>query len=151
MILRGETVIASQSAIWLVTALFLLLLPQTILTFAAGPPSPDAVGVARIFGAELAGLALVSWFTRREGDPSVYSRILFSYVVSNTLGFAASLYATVAGVFNRRCWLFAALYLLYAVAFIYLCLARRGRETGSARAAPEAAPPQRKKASDSPV
>lgn len=150
MLLRGETVIASQSAIWLVVALLLLLLPQSLLSFVAGPPSADAVGLARIFGAELAGLALVSWFTRREGDSPAYSRILFSYVVSNTLGFAASSYAAATGAFNRRCWFFAALYLLYAAAFIYLCLARRGREADSARAAAEAAP-QRKKASDSPV
>lgn len=125
MILRAETVIASQSIIWIVAALLLLLLPHSILTFVIGSPPLEATGVARFFGAELAGLAVVSWFTRREQDTSpVYHGILFSYAVSNTLGFAASLYVTVTGTFNRRCWFFAALYLLYAVAFVYLLAAR---------------------------
>lgn len=125
MILESKTVITSQSAIWIVTAFFLLLLPEPFLTFFAAPPSPLAVAVARIFGAELTGLALVSWFTRHEADPRVLPNILFSYVVSNTLGFAVASYATAVGALNTRGWLLAALYLLYALAFIYLRFVQR--------------------------
>jgi hypothetical protein len=122
---HSKTVITSQSVIWIVTAFFLLLLPQPFLTFFGAPPSPLAVAVARIFGAELTGLALVSWFTRIEADPRVLPNILFSYVASNTLGVAVTLYATAVGALNTRAWFLAALYLLYALAFIYLYAVKR--------------------------
>ena len=125
MILQSKTIITSQSAVWIVTAFFLLVLPQPFLTFFGGPPQPLAVAVARIFGAELTGLALVSWFTRHEADPRVLPNILFSYVVSNTLGVVVTSYAIEVGGLNTRAWFLAALYLLYALAFIYLRFVQR--------------------------
>lgn len=112
-------VIDSQAAIWLLLSVMLLLYPEPLLSLGTSH-TPFTATVARIFGAELMGLTLASWFTRHTTDPVVRRHLLFSYFVSNTLGFIVCLWGRLSGTLVPLGWVIVALYLLYAVAFAYL-------------------------------
>jgi hypothetical protein len=81
--------------------------------------------VARIFGAELTGLALVSYFTRHTREPKVLSLLTLSYTICNTLGFVISLHGVITGALNQKAWGLVVLYLIYAVGFAYFHFVRR--------------------------
>ena len=118
--------IASQSVLWIVFASWLLIAPAALLAVLGAESNAVTDLVARIFGAELAGLALVSWFTRNAEELEMQRRLAFSYVVSNTLGFVGSLSGTLAGTFDSLGWLLVALYLIYAVGFTVFLLRNKG-------------------------
>jgi hypothetical protein len=112
--------------LWAVFALWLLISPATLLGVLGAETSAVTALVARIFGSELAGLALVSWFTRGAEEVAMQRRLAFSYVVSNTLGFGVSLQGTLAGTFNGLGWVLVVLYLVYAVGFAAFLVSHRG-------------------------
>ncbi len=133
--MRPSTIIGSQSILWFIIAVPLVAWPEGLLGIFGPELTPLGYVVARIFGAELIGLALASWFTRqppaylvelvgadRLGLQSIRAveRGLFgAYVTSNSLGFLASLRGTLSGTLNSRGWLLVALYLIYALLFAY--------------------------------
>ena len=125
--MSSRMIIASQSVIWIIVALFLFLAPETIVTFFGATHTQFTLTLARIFGAELTGLALVSWFTRNPQDPKVLQALLLSYFTCNTLGFIASLLGRMSGTMIPRGWLVVALYLVYALLFAYLLLTKPKR------------------------
>lgn len=111
--------IDSQAAIWFLLSIMLLVFPEPLLALGTSH-TPFTVTVARIFGAELMGLTLASWFTRHTADPVVRRHLLFSYFVSNTLGFIVCLWGRLSGTLIPLGWVVVALYLIYAVVFAYL-------------------------------
>ena len=125
--MSARMIIASQSVLWIILALILVLAPESIVTFFGATHTPFTLTLARIFGAELTGLALVSWFTRNPQDPNVLQALLLSYFTCNTLGFIASLIGRMSGTMVPRGWLVVALYFLYALLFAYLILTKSKR------------------------
>lgn len=115
----ASTWIASQSVIWFGVAALLLGAPG-VLSSVLFNGSLNATGmvVARLFGAELMGLALVSWVTR---ESEWHSRALYgSYATCNTLGFVVSCAALVSGMVSPIGWILVPLYFAYATAFVVL-------------------------------
>ena len=117
-------VIASQSILWLIVSILLLLAPRYFLGFFGPGITPFGETVAQFFGAELSGFALASWFTRNVESVAVIRRLVSSYIVCNFLGFLVSLTGTLSGRLNSHAWLLVALYLGYALMFSYLCFAK---------------------------
>jgi hypothetical protein len=123
------TFIASQSAIWIVTAFCLIFVTYPFLVFFGHEPQAMTAAVARVFGAELTGLALVSYFTRHTREPKLLSLLTLSYTICNTLGFAISLHGVLTGALNPKAWALVGLYLVYAVGFAYFRFIRRPATT----------------------
>ncbi|MES1241950.1 MAG: hypothetical protein ABUT39_10060 [Acidobacteriota bacterium] len=128
-----DTAIRSQAVLWFVVSVVLIAAPRVLLSFLGLEPTSGSLVVARIFGAELISLALVSWITRNPASPRTLRALCLSYVLCNSLGFAVSLQATLAGVMNAFGWVLVALYGLYATGFALLARARED----SARTAPQ--------------
>jgi hypothetical protein len=118
--MSAAKVIASQSIIWLITALFLILLPERMLTFFGTFYTPFTITLAQIFGSELTGLALVSWITRELAEPAKRDALLLSYFICNSLGFIVSLLGRQAGALRPSGWFLVGVYLIYALLFAYL-------------------------------
>jgi len=118
--LNANVIIASQAVIWFILASLLLLAPRLIVSFFGSSYTPFTITLARVFGAELTGLALVSWITRNPPDSSTLRGLALSYLICNSLGFIVCLFGRLSGALQTTAWLFVALYLLYAVLFGYL-------------------------------
>ena len=125
--LNANKIIASQAIVWLVVAALLVLAPKVIISFFGSSYTPFTITLARLFGAELTGLALVSWITREPSDLSTLRGLALSYFICNSLGFIASVLGSSSGALLRTGWLLIALYLLYALLFAYLRFVALGR------------------------
>lgn len=118
--MNANVIIASQAVIWLIVASLLLVVPKLMVSFFGSSYTPFTITLARIFGAELTGLALVSWITRDPSDSSTLRGLALSYLACNSLGFIVCLLGRLSGTLHTAAWLFIALYLFYAVLFGYL-------------------------------
>lgn len=118
--MSSSKAIASQSIIWIIVALFLVLMPEPMLAFFGSSYTPFTVTLARIFGSELTGLALVSWITRETAEPGKLKALLLCYFICNSLGFIVCLLGRQSGALTQAGWCLVGLYLLYALLFAYL-------------------------------
>lgn len=120
-VLNAKIIIASQAVLWLIVAVLLVLFPKLIISFFGSSYTPFTITLARIFGSELTGLALVSWITREPSDSSTLRGLALSYLICNSLAFIACVVGRSSGALvERTAWLLIALYLLYALLFAYL-------------------------------
>ena len=118
--------VASQSLIWILMALLLLIIPRQFIGF-FGPVLDDgSVVLARIFSAELTALAIVSYFETSKHWPAFPRMAWLAYSLSNSIATIVALCAVFSGAFNVRGWLIVAAYLLYAVVFIIVLLRNPG-------------------------
>jgi hypothetical protein len=106
---------------------FLILAPKLIIEFFGSSYTPFTITLARLFGAELTGLALVSWITRDPSESSTLRGLALSYFICNLLGFIACVLGSSSGALLRTGWLLIALYLLYALLFAYLRFVALGK------------------------
>jgi hypothetical protein len=113
--------IVSQSFLWAAASALLVIVPETILGWFDLPQAAGTSALARVFGAELSGLTLVSYFTRHLIYTEQRKKLAIAYTVSNTLGSVATIVAGVQGVLGGFIWVLSALYVIYAVAFAYWC------------------------------
>jgi hypothetical protein len=112
-------VIVTQAFLWAGNAALLLLAPELILGWFKIVQAPSVDAFARVFGSELAGLALASYFTRQIIYTQYRKPVALAYIASNALGFLVTAGAMVQGALGGLTWALSALYLIYAVAFAY--------------------------------
>ncbi|WP_044558802.1 hypothetical protein [Azospirillum sp. B4] len=111
--------IVSQSFLWMCASILLCVVPQTLLSWFGIPPVAYQDVLARLFGSELAGLAMVSYFTRQLAHTPRRKYLAAAYSVSNTLGFITTFSAVISGMPGIPILLLSVLYLVYAIFFIY--------------------------------
>ncbi len=119
--------IASQSLLWILMAIGMLLVPRQFVGFFGADLSAGGVVLARLFAAELTALAFVSYFETARNWPTVPPMAWLGYTLSNGIGFGSTLVATLSGVFNQRGWIVVAAYFLYFIVFL-IVLIRNPRE-----------------------
>ena len=118
--MQAPFIIASQSIIWVIAALLLLLFPARFTSLLGPDLSDYGLAVTRIFASELMGLAIASGVTR--ASVSCRRGLCWAYVTSNSLGFAVCLAAVLGDVMKPTAWALVVLYLIYALLFAYLLL-----------------------------
>ena len=106
-----------------VTALFgltFVLVPEASLSLYGVTLSPGGVLVARLFGASLLGYGVVAWFARNAGESEARKAIILAMVVSDIVAFIVALLGQLAGVVNALGWSTVAIYLFFALSFVYI-------------------------------
>jgi len=116
--MRLRAFVVSQSAVWIVLAVFLLAFPRATVAFFGAHVDDSVVVIARLLGAELTALAIVSYVGTTKDGPPISRTVRCAYALSNTLGFAVCIRAIVTGVFSAHGWIAAGLYFIYAAVFI---------------------------------
>ena len=83
--------------------------------------------IAQLYGATLFGFGLLNWFARDFTGSSVQRSLLTANALTASLGFIFSLIAQLGGVqgANGLGWSTVVLYLLLALAFLYLRFMRQ--------------------------
>lgn len=93
-----------------------------------------SIFMARLFGAALIGIGLLTWLIRKTQDRITHRAIVPAMLVYSLVGFVVALHATVSGVMNSVGWSGVAIFLFLSVGYAYLqVLVVRGREPATAR------------------
>ncbi len=98
---------------------FLIIPADTLGLYGVIMVPKGGILVARLFGANMIGVAVLSWLARPLGASEALSAIVLSLVVIDGLGFIASLLAQLGGGINNLGWSTVILYLLLFLGFAY--------------------------------
>ncbi|UCD37234.1 MAG: hypothetical protein JSW54_10410 [Fidelibacterota bacterium] len=103
-----------------------VLLPEDALAQYGVKLMPKAgIFVARLFGATLLGVAIISWFARTM-SADARSGVVLGFIVIDGVGFIVSLLAQIDGVVNELGWSTVVIYLLLGLGFIYFRFMKPG-------------------------
>src|SRR5512138_2115476 len=104
-----------------------MLLPGPLVTLYNVQLDDAGRYIARLYGATLFGFGLLNWFARDFTGSPVQRSLLTANALTATLGFLFSLIAQLGGVqgANALGWSTVVLYLLLALAFLYLRFMRQ--------------------------
>jgi len=110
-----------------VFGLALLIVPAELMRQYGIHLMPKAgIYIARLLGASLIGIALVSWFASARATGDLRTNMALSFFIVDALGFIVSLMAMVDGVMNQLGWSVVIMYLGLGLAFGYFSLVRKG-------------------------
>ncbi|MFC1481714.1 hypothetical protein ACFL6E_05665 [Candidatus Neomarinimicrobiota bacterium] len=97
---------------------FVLLPEQTLAQYGVKLMPKAGIYMARLFGATLLGIAVISWYAFLLGTVAK-SSIVLGFMVVDGVGFIVSLLAQLDGVVNNLGWSTVAIYLLLGLGFSY--------------------------------
>ncbi len=120
MKLSTMMVIKSVSALFV--AAMMLLLPGQVLNLAGVADSPGAGLYARLYGASVVGIMVLTWVARKTGDSPARQAIVLNLFIYDAIAFIVMLVFILTGMVNLVGWIPAALYLFFAVGFGYFLL-----------------------------
>lgn len=81
--------------------------------------TPALILLARLLGAYMLGMGMLSWFIRNALASNTQVYILYAFFAIHVLGFVISLISVLEGTVNALGWSSVALYFLIAVGFAY--------------------------------
>ncbi len=108
-----------HSAVELLFALALLLIPATILTAYGLGSSKSGILLGQFFGVEFLTGGLLTLLARDVSDPGSRNAINYSILSSATVGFIISVGGTVSHTMNALGWSAVVIYAFFAIAFAY--------------------------------
>ncbi len=110
----------AKAVVVIVFGIGFILVPGVLGTLFGMNLTPAGTLLGQLFGTAFIFEGIVLWFSRNLTRSDVAMQgILLAVVVSNVIGFVATLLATLSNVWNVLGWLPVLLYLVFAVAFAY--------------------------------
>ena len=98
--------------------------PGSLLTLNGIQTDQAGLAVARLFGAEFIGFNVVTWLARNGQGSSGRRFVILGHAISESLGFLVALTAKLAGMGNNLFWGIVAIYLVFALGYVYFQFAR---------------------------
>jgi len=117
--MKLSTLFTANAIVSAIFGLTFVSVPGTAMSFYGITLSPGGILIARLFGAVLLGVAVLTWSARNAGESEARKAIILSRFVCETLGFIVALLGQLAGVVNALGWSTVAIYLLFALGFGY--------------------------------
>lgn len=115
-----KTLLVIKAVVCLGFGTLLLFLPVTLYKLFGALLTPPGVYAARVYGAAMIGILLLTWFGREIEDPVGRRAILLLILVYDAIGAIVSIMATLAGVLNPLGWSIVLLYLFLALGAAYV-------------------------------
>jgi hypothetical protein len=84
----------------------------------------DEIFLARLFGAALIGIGLLTWFARNIPDSETQQAITLSMLVYDIIGVIVAAHGTVSGVMNAVGWTGVAVFSFLALGYAYFQFTR---------------------------
>jgi hypothetical protein len=116
---RLKLLLTVNSLVGIIFGAVLLATPGLLMQMYGLPGGLSADLFARLFGAELLGLNLATWFVRDRPEGEGAQFAVLGHCVSETFGFAVSIGAALAHVGNGMVWSVVALFAIFAAANWY--------------------------------
>ena len=110
------TINAIVSAMFGLTFVFV---PEIAMSFYGATLSPGGTLIARLFGAVLLGVAVLTWSARNAEESEARKAIVLSRFFCETTGFIVALLGQLAGAVNALGWSTVAIYLFFALGYGY--------------------------------
>jgi hypothetical protein len=94
-----------------------VLIPGQLVSWYGVNADVQLVYIARLFGAALMALALVSWMARNAAESDARQAIVTALAVGDIVGFVVALMAQLGGVVNGLGWTTVVIYFLLGLGF----------------------------------
>ena len=104
--------------------LALIAAPGLTVSLYGVQPAEGIVYIARLFGAVLVTLAVLSWSAREIRDAFMRRAITGAMLSGDAIGLAAALLGQIAGVVNAFGWLNVIVYLVLTAGYAYFVVVR---------------------------
>jgi hypothetical protein len=95
------------------------LAPTAILSVYGVTQGPDEIFLARLFGAALIGIGLLTWFARNISDSETQRAVILSMLVYDIIGVVVTLHSIVTGIMNAVGWTGVVIFLFLALGYAY--------------------------------
>jgi hypothetical protein len=113
----GFFVIAS--ILGLVFGLAFLLAPEKLMSFYGVTLDPAGQWIGRFLGAQLVGLAIITWLARNAPTSGTLSAIMIGNLVGSAIALVLAMLQGIAGFGNALVWSTAVVYAFLAAGFAY--------------------------------
>lgn len=108
-----------NSIIALIYGISYELAPTAVLALYGAAQSPSSILLARLFGAALIGIGLLTWFSRNVKDTDALRAIILSMLIYDVIGVIVSAHGTVSGAMSAVGWTGVAVFLILALGYAY--------------------------------
>jgi hypothetical protein len=108
-----------------------VILPEQLLSIYGIPTDAGGLLFARLFGAALTGLGVLTWLIRSADAWDALRAVLLGLVAFNMISVVVLLLAQIDGTVNALGWINVAIFLLLALGFGYFLMPRSGSEQTS--------------------
>jgi hypothetical protein len=108
-----------NSAVTIIFALVLLLMPAFLLDLFGMPDRPQERLLAHFFGAQLLGAGLITLFARNTKELRSQRSLTLAFFIADGIGFIVAVGGLLSGAMNAMGLLLALGFLLFAIGFGY--------------------------------
>ena len=112
-----KMVFTVQSGIFVLAGLVILIIPQQLISDLGLSLEQGGVGIARLYGATMIMLAVITWMARESGPSTARRAIVLGLFVGNSLTAVVGIYNGLAGGFGTVIWAGVIVWLLMALDF----------------------------------
>lgn len=123
---RASRILAAEAIIGITFGLLLLVVPDRLLAIYGLNAGSGMVLVGRLLGAELLGFNFANVVAIR-GDRRSLSPVVRGHLVGDIVGFLVAFGGVVAGTVNGAAWSIVIIFLLFALAYGWVLIARPRR------------------------
>lgn len=123
---RASRILAAEAIVGITFGLLLLVVPDRLLAIYGVKASDGVILLGRLLGAELLGFNYANVVAIR-GDRRSLSPVVRGHLVGNGVGFLVALGAVIAGTVNGAAWSIVLIFLLFALAYGWVLIARPRR------------------------
>jgi hypothetical protein len=107
------------SMLGLVFGLAFLLAPAQLMSFYGMTLDPAGQWIGRFLGAQLVGLAIITWAARNTPTGGALSAVMIGNLVGSTIALALAVLQGITGIGNALVWSTAVVYAFLAAGFGY--------------------------------
>jgi hypothetical protein len=107
------------SMLGLVFGLAFLLAPAQLTSFYGMTLDPAGQWIGRFLGAQLVGLAIITWAARNTPTGGALSAVMIGNLVGSTIALALAVLQGITGIGNALVWSTAVVYAFLAAGFGY--------------------------------
>lgn len=116
--------LAVASILGLVFGLAFLLVPAQLMSFYGMTLDPAGQWIGRFLGAQLLGVATITWLVRNTPAGNVLSAVMIGNLVATVTALALAILQGIAGIGNALVWSTAVVYAFLAAGFGYFQFVR---------------------------
>jgi hypothetical protein len=107
------------SILGLIFGLAFLLAPAQLMSFYGMTLDPAGQWIGRFLGAQLVGLAIITWVARNAPAGGALSAVMIGNLIGSTIARALAILQGISGIGNALTWSTAVIYAFLAAGFAY--------------------------------